>query len=137
MMVGLVVATSPLVPPLLVFAGGVLSAFAAPASYALRYGIAPDGREATFSGITGAAESVGKAAGPTFADAVMGVWRSTRRSSLPASRGWSRFRRWWSSCHEWWTGSDSRPGRDGPVAAGVRRTAYTWTGGRTPAGAGG
>jgi MFS family permease len=71
---GLATTTIPLVPPLLMFLGGVLSAFAAPASFALLYEIAPDGREATFSGITEAAESLGKAAGPLFAGIVMSLW---------------------------------------------------------------
>lgn len=86
-MIGLTTATSPLIPPVLMFLGGVLSAFAAPASLALRYEIAPDGREATFGGITGTASSVGKAAGPLFAGVVTGAW-GVRTTALAAGLSW-------------------------------------------------
>lgn len=70
-LIGLALAESRLVPPVLLFLGGVFSALAAPASQALRYEIAPDGREATFSGITGTASSVGRAVGPMLAGAMV------------------------------------------------------------------
>lgn len=86
-MIGLATATSPLLPPVLMFFGGVLSAFAAPASMALRYEIAPTGREATFSGMTGTASSVGKAAGPLVATAVMGMF-GVRIATIAAGFSW-------------------------------------------------
>ena len=86
-MIGLAVATTPFIPPVLMFVGGVLSAFAAPASFALRYEIAPDGREGTFSGITGAAESIGKATGPMFAGVIMGLW-GVRIAVIAAGISW-------------------------------------------------
>jgi MFS family permease len=73
-MVGLAITTRPILPPILMFLGGILSALAVPALYALRYELAPEGREATFSGITGTAESIGEAAGPAFAGLAMGIW---------------------------------------------------------------
>lgn len=86
-MVGLAWATSPLLPPLLLFLGGVLSAFSAPASMALRYEIAPDNREATFSGITGTASSIGKAGGPLLTGIVMGAW-GVRIATVTAGLSW-------------------------------------------------
>jgi MFS family permease len=86
-MVGLAVAADPLVPPLLMFLGGILSAFAAPASLALRYEIAPDGREATFSGLTGTVSSTGKAVGPMFAGVVTGLW-GVRMTAIVAGLSW-------------------------------------------------
>lgn len=86
-MVGLAVGTHPLVPPVLMFLGGILSAFAAPASMALRYEIAPTGREATFSGITGTASSIGRAVGPMFAGVVMGLW-GVRLTAIVAGLAW-------------------------------------------------
>lgn len=86
-MVGLALATSPLLPPALMFVGGMLSAFAAPASMALRYEIAPDGREATFSGMTGTASSIGKASGPMFAGAVTGAF-GVRTATVAAGLSW-------------------------------------------------
>ena len=86
-MLGLAWATSPLLPPLLMFLGGVLSAFAAPASMALRYEIAPDDREATFSGITGSASSIGKASGPVFAGTIMGIW-GVQTATVAAGLSW-------------------------------------------------
>ena len=86
-MIGLATTTSPFLPPALMFFGGVLSAFAAPASLALRYEIAPDDREATFSGMTRTASSVGKAAGPLFAGAVMGAF-GVRTATIAAGLSW-------------------------------------------------
>jgi MFS family permease len=86
-LIGLAVATSPLVPPVLLFLGGIFSAFAAPASQALRYEIAPDGREATFTGITGAASSVGRAVGPTLAGAMTGLY-GVRLTAVVAGISW-------------------------------------------------
>ena len=86
-MVGLAMTTIPLVPPVLMFLGGVLSAFAATASFALLYEIAPDGREATFSGLTEAAESLGKATGPLFAGIVMSLW-SVQFAVIAAGLSW-------------------------------------------------
>lgn len=86
-MIGLALATSPLLPPALMFFGGVLSAFAAPASLALRYEIAPDDREATFSGMTGTASSIGKASGPMFAGAVTGAF-GVRTATVAAGLSW-------------------------------------------------
>ena len=86
-MVGLAIATNPLVPPMLMFFGGILSAFAAPASLALRYEIAPDGREATFSGITGTMSSIGRAVGPMFAGVMAGVW-GVRMTAIAAGLSW-------------------------------------------------
>lgn len=86
-MVGLAVATSPFLPPVLMFLGGILSAFAAPASSALRYEIAPDGREATFGGITGTASSIGTAAGPVFAGIATGLW-GVRTAVIAAGLSW-------------------------------------------------
>lgn len=86
-MVGLAITTHPLVPPILMFLGGLLSALAVPALYALRYELAPDGREATFSGITGTAESIGEASGPLFAGATMGLW-GVRLTVIVAGIAW-------------------------------------------------
>jgi len=86
-LIGLAVATSPLVPPVLLFLGGIFSAFAAPASQALRYEIAPDGREATFTGITGTASSVGRAVGPTLAGAMTGLY-GVRLTAVVAGLSW-------------------------------------------------
>ena len=84
---GLALATSPLLPPALMFLGGVLSAFAAPASLALRYEIAPDNREATFSGITRTASSIGKASGPLFAGIMTGAF-GVRTATVAAGLSW-------------------------------------------------
>lgn len=86
-MIGLATATSPLLPPALMFFGGVLSAFAGPASMALRYEIAPDDREATFGGIVGTVSSIGKASGPLFAGAVMGTF-GVRIATVAAGLSW-------------------------------------------------
>lgn len=86
-LVGLAVVTSPLLPPVLMFLGGVFSAFAAPASLALRYEIAPDGRKATFSGITGTASSIGSAAGPLFAGVVTGAL-GVQAATIAAGLSW-------------------------------------------------
>lgn len=86
-MVGLALATSPLIPPALMFLGGVLSAFAAPALLAIQYEIAPDGREATFSGIAGTAESAGQVIGPLFAGAIIGWW-GVRVAVIGAGFSW-------------------------------------------------
>lgn len=86
-LVGLALVTSPLLPPVLMFLGGVLSAFAAPASLALRYELAPDDREATFSGITGTASSIGKASGPMFAGIVTGAL-GVRTATVAAGLSW-------------------------------------------------
>jgi len=86
-MVGLAAAASPLLPPALMFLGGVLSAVAAPASMALRYEIAPDDREATFGGVTGAVSALGRASGPLFAGAVTGAV-GVRTAAVAAGVSW-------------------------------------------------
>lgn len=86
-LIGLAVANSPFIPPVLMFFGGIFSAFAAPASQALRYEIAPDGREATFAGITGTASSTGRAIGPMLAGGMVGIY-GVRLTAVVAGASW-------------------------------------------------
>lgn len=68
-MVGLAVATLPIVPLALVFLGGIASGLMGPAQGVLRYEIAPEGRESTLVGAFGALGAAGAVVGP-----VAGGW---------------------------------------------------------------
>lgn len=72
-MVGLAVGTVALLPPVLVFLGGVASAFSAPALGALRYEVAPEGGESTFLGFFGAVAAAGGVVGPLAGGWVAGA----------------------------------------------------------------
>ncbi len=62
--VGLAVASAPVLPPLLMFVGGLASAFSGPALGALQYETAPDGHEGATLGVFSASHAVGMAIGP-------------------------------------------------------------------------
>lgn len=64
-MVGLAVRTLAVLPPLLLFLGGVASAFSAPALGALCYEIAPEGGESTLLGFFAAIAAAGVGLRPT------------------------------------------------------------------------
>lgn len=72
-MVGLVTGTVAVLPPLLMFLGGVASAFSAPALGALRYEIAPEGGESTLLGFFGTLAAAGGVVGPLAGGWVAGV----------------------------------------------------------------
>lgn len=71
--VGLAIGAVALLPPVLMFLGGVASAFMAPALGALRYEVAPEGRESTLLGFFGAVGAAGGVVGPLAGGWVAGV----------------------------------------------------------------
>lgn len=69
--IGLALAASRVIPPMLMFLAGIASAFAGPALGAIQYEVAPDGYEGTMMGIYSSLASAGMAIGPILGGAVV------------------------------------------------------------------
>ncbi|MFC7079364.1 MFS transporter [Halorussus caseinilyticus] len=74
---GLALATTRLVPPVLLFVAGIASAFAGPALGAMQYELAPEGREGTVLGAYSTLASAGMAVGPLLGGALTDVFGVT------------------------------------------------------------
>jgi MFS family permease len=72
-MVGLAVGTAAVLPPVLLFLGGVASAFSGPSLGALRYELAPEGEESTLLGFFGGVAAAGGVVGPLAGGWVAGL----------------------------------------------------------------
>lgn len=74
---GLVLAVSKYLPPVLMLIAGVATAFAGPALGAIQYEVAPEGYEGTLLGFYSTASSAGMAVGPVLGGAVANRWGVT------------------------------------------------------------